>query len=70
MAPRVKLTDETLDVIRKGLVGERNKRMLENSLPHIEKGGAFIAVGAMHLIGRDGLVAELKARGYALKPVE
>ena len=42
-------------------------------LPVIEKetarGGAFIAVGAGHLLGERGIVAELRRRGYAVSRV-
>lgn len=70
MAPRIKISDATLDVIRDGLVARRNERMLDRSLPHFDKGGAFVAVGALHLIGKNGLVASLRQRGYSLTPIE
>ncbi|MFA5950864.1 MAG: TraB/GumN family protein [Hyphomicrobium sp.] len=50
LAPRAKLSDDTLKRIREGLVDKRNRRMMAMSLPLVEKGGAFIAVGAMHLL--------------------
>lgn len=48
----------------------RNPRMRDAALPHLAKGNAFIAVGALHLIGEDGLVALLRAAGYEIAPVE
>jgi len=41
-------------------------------LPHVEralqeKEPVFIVVGALHLLGKDGLVAMLKAKGYVVK---
>ena len=50
------------------LLVERNK----NWLPKVEalfarKGAAFVVVGAAHLVGPDGLVAMLKAKGYAVE---
>jgi hypothetical protein len=36
----------------------------------IEQGGAFIAVGALHLAGPTGMVQQLSACGYRLSPVE
>ena len=36
----------------------------------LEKGNAFIAVGALHLVGSTGLVAVLRARGYTVTAVE
>jgi uncharacterized protein YbaP (TraB family) len=39
-------------------------------MPRIEQGGAFIAVGALHLAGPTGIVQQLSERGYRLSPVE
>jgi hypothetical protein len=36
----------------------------------IEQGGAFIAVGALHLAGPTGIVQQLPERGYRLSLVE
>lgn len=70
LAPTAKLSDADLSAIRLGLVGKRNPRLLERSLPLIEAGGAFIAIGALHLSSPDGLVEELRRRGYTLYPIE
>jgi uncharacterized protein YbaP (TraB family) len=48
----------------------RNPRMRDTALPILEAGEAFIAVGALHLIGDDGLVALLRAAGYEVTAVE
>jgi uncharacterized protein len=50
------------------LLVERNR----NWLPQLEalfarKGPALVVVGAAHLVGPDGLVAMLKAKGYAIE---
>jgi uncharacterized protein YbaP (TraB family) len=50
------------------LLVERNK----DWLPKIEalfarRGRAFVVVGAAHLVGPDGLLAMLKAKGYAIE---
>ncbi|MDJ0885293.1 MAG: TraB/GumN family protein [Desulfobacterales bacterium] len=47
---------------------ERNDRMLARMTPYIDSGGAFIAVGALHLTGERGLIRQLRARGYRLAP--
>lgn len=70
MAQGVTLTDADIAAVRQGLVTRRNARLLERSLPHIEAGGAFIAVGALHLSSEDGLVEALRERGYTLHPIE
>ncbi|WP_265517751.1 TraB/GumN family protein [Nitratireductor luteus] len=46
------------------MVTARNATMAERALPILKKGHAFIAVGAMHLPGKDGLVEKLRQAGY------
>ena len=39
-------------------------------LPRLMKeGAAFVAVGALHLIGETGLVSQLRQQGYTVTPV-
>ena len=45
------------------LIG-RNATMAERAAPLIAKGGAFIAVGALHLPGKGGLIARFRTLGY------
>lgn len=52
------------------LIDERNVRMRDRSQPLIDAGGAFIAVGALHLSGPKGLVALYRESGYTVTPVE
>lgn len=54
---------------QKLLIGERNRTMATRALPWLEKGGAFIAVGALHLPGADGLVALLRDKGFRAEPL-
>lgn len=54
---------------QKRLITDRNVRMRDRMQPLLDKGGAFVAVGALHLIDRDGLVELLKTAGYKLTPV-
>jgi len=49
---------------------ERNIRMVQRMTPRIEQGGAFIAVGALHLTGPAGIIRQLTERGFRLTPVE
>jgi uncharacterized protein YbaP (TraB family) len=44
--------------------------MRDAALPHLAEGKAFIAVGALHLPGKNGLVALLRGAGYTVSPVE
>jgi len=52
------------------VVVKRNRRMVARMLPRLAEGRAFIAVGALHLPGPDGVVALLQARGYRVTGVE
>jgi hypothetical protein len=66
---RIVLTDLKQDpLMYQRLVVERN----HNWLPKIEalftrRGHAFVVVGAAHLVGADGLIATLKAKGYSIE---
>lgn len=46
------------------MLDKRNVKMVERARPLIDKGGAAIAVGALHLPGEKGLITLLKAAGY------
>jgi uncharacterized protein len=54
--------DEFMRVL---LVG-RNSIMAERAAPLLASGGAFIAVGALHLTGKDGLIERFRADGYTV----
>jgi uncharacterized protein YbaP (TraB family) len=51
------------------LVDSRNHRMAQRIEPFLKSGSAFIAIGALHLPGRDGVLNLLKQQGYRLTPV-
>ena len=48
---------------------QRNDRWLPVLQQHLQKGGAFIAVGAAHLLGDRGLVAQLGKKGTVVQRV-
>ncbi len=48
------------------MVNARNRVMAERAAPIIDTGNAFIAVGALHLPGKEGLVSLLESRGYTI----
>jgi uncharacterized protein len=58
-----------VDEITDRLVAQRNDRLAARALPHLRDGGAFIAVGALHLSGENGLVAQFRKAGYTLTRV-
>jgi uncharacterized protein YbaP (TraB family) len=51
------------------LLQDRNAIMAERAAPLLASGGAFIAVGALHLAGKTGLVEGFRAQGYAVTKV-
>jgi uncharacterized protein len=52
--------------IMRDLLQGRNATMAERAAPLLASGGAFIAVGALHLSGKAGLVERFRADGYAV----
>ena len=62
---RSPLQDRFLDV----LLWQRNRRMVANMVPHLETGGTFIAIGALHLPGPSGVLDLLSKRGYTVEPI-
>lgn len=65
MARKTPETYRLLDV-------ERNDRWLpqiEARLVKEKKDNTLIVVGALHLLGSDGLVEKLKAKGYAVERI-
>ena len=57
--------DELMDQ----LLDRRNRRMAERMQPALEAGGAFVAVGALHLPGDNGLIRLLEQRGFRVARV-
>jgi uncharacterized protein YbaP (TraB family) len=51
------------------LLADRNATMADRAAPFLEKGGAFIAVGALHLSGKGGLIELLRGKGYQVTNV-
>ncbi|MCB1547676.1 MAG: TraB/GumN family protein [Hyphomicrobiaceae bacterium] len=70
LAREAKVGPVSLAAFKHQLLTVRNRRMHDAALPILAQGGAFIAVGALHLVGDDGLVATLRAAGYRVTAVE
>ncbi|EAB6717770.1 polysaccharide biosynthesis protein GumN [Salmonella enterica subsp. enterica] len=51
------------------IVVQRNYVMADRVSPVLAQGGAFVAVGALHLPGKEGVVELLRAKGYTLTAV-
>jgi uncharacterized protein YbaP (TraB family) len=52
------------------LITRRNQRMRDRALPLLKRGGAFIAVGAAHLSGKEGLLSLFEKDGYDVETIE
>lgn len=57
---------ELADRFQVKAVDERNQRMVERLVAPLAQGGAFIAVGALHLPGEQGMLRMLERRGYRI----
>lgn len=51
------------------LLKNRNIKWIEKLPALMQNKSLFIAVGAGHLVGKDGLIKGLRAQGYTVKPV-
>jgi len=71
------LSDEQLKVVGKSAsdyfiesgIHERNHRMAASLLHQLENKTVFVAVGALHLPGAQGLLNILRQHGYVLRPL-
>lgn len=57
------------EVLAHRLLYERNERMVARMEARLAEGGAFIAIGALHLYGSRGVPALLERRGYRVTVV-
>lgn len=64
-----RLPDDLADRFRTQAIMERNARMARRLTPILAEGDAFIAVGALHLYGAEGLIQLLRDSGYEVKCV-
>lgn len=56
-------------IITRRLLDERNVRMAERMHARLKEGSAFVAIGALHLHGERGVLAELERRGWRVTRV-
>lgn len=57
------------DRFMRELVDKRNVRMVKRMQAILRKGNAFIAIGALHLPGSNGVLHLLEQQGYAVSPI-
>jgi len=63
-------TKQDFNLFQEKLVIQRNFNMIKRADAYFQKGGAFMAVGALHLPGKTGLISLLQQRGYQVQAVE
>jgi len=61
-----KIMDARFDKI---LIEDRNELWLPAIEKYVNEGACFIAVGAAHLLGDNGIIESLKKKGYVVKDV-
>ena len=55
--------------LNRRLLTDRNKIMAEKMQAVLQEGDAFIAIGALHLPGNDGVLARLNKQGYKITAI-
>lgn len=70
LAEKNGIAGATFNGFKTAMIDNRNRAMRTRALPLLSEGGVFIGVGALHLIGENGLVALLRNAGYRVEPVE
>ncbi|WP_095084023.1 TraB/GumN family protein [Mesorhizobium sophorae] len=71
---RVAMPDEQDDpagyaAFEETMITSRNKVMVDHAQPILARGNAFMAVGALHLPGPEGLVEDFRKAGYTVTAV-
>jgi uncharacterized protein YbaP (TraB family) len=58
-----------MDSFVDNLINRRNRLMVERMATRLAEGNAFIAVGALHLPGDQGILHLLELQGYQVRPL-
>jgi uncharacterized protein YbaP (TraB family) len=64
--PAEKTGDAGYAAFEEKMINARNGTMAANAEPYLAKGKAFIAVGALHLPGDEGVIEKLRRAGYTI----
>ena len=70
LAEKVGVGAKAFEAAEQSLLVTRNLGMRDKALELLAEGNAFIAVGGLHLPGRQGLVALFREAGYTVTAVE
>ena len=58
--------DQGYAAFEQRIIVDRNKVMATRAAPYFNRGHVFMAVGALHLPGDEGLVSLLRQQGYTV----
>jgi len=67
--PDEKKGDDGYAAFEQRLITDRNHVMADRAQSHLDQGGVFMAVGALHLPGNEGVIELLRKKGFTLTPV-
>lgn len=70
LAAKSGIPDSAFEGFNKIMLVDRNVRMRDAAKPLFDQGAAFVAVGALHLTGKNGLVQLLREAGYTVTKAE
>ncbi len=56
--------DASAREFKEAFLDRRNRAMVQRMIPLLERGRAFVAVGALHMPGEEGILSLLERRGY------
>lgn len=70
LAATAGIKPEAFKGFQQELLTKRNRKMFDGARPFVDKGGAFIAIGALHLSGPTGLVKLFRDAGYTVTAIE
>ena len=69
-AQRAGVAAQSFQGYRRAALVQRNIRFRDRSLELLAEGNALIAVGALHVVGEDGMVDLYRREGWRVSPVE
>lgn len=70
LAQKSGVSKERFRAFEQSLIVKRNRGMAQKAFALMERGPMLIAVGALHLVGKTGLVALAREAGYTATPIE
>lgn len=61
--------DTSAREFKEAFLDQRNRAMVQRMIPLLQRGRAFVAVGALHMPGEEGILSLLERRGYRVTRV-